>query len=170
MLLYSRLSCLIMGLMWSNQTCGGRNTTRRGFEGAHRSSDSEDIFTPPPISPSSSDGSGTPGQSSPPPRGSCGSTPGPTAPCPRLFAVDGEKKKKTESEHSGLDAWFSDSIHVNGDHQINQSRPLWWQRRHPVSPIAGDQSVASFTPEFKSQASPKTWLVCQTRERRFTAV
>lgn len=81
-----------------------------------------------------------------------------------------KKKKKTESEHSGWDAWVSDSIHVNGDHQINQSRPLWWQRLHPVSPIAGDQSVASFTPEFKSQASPKTWLVCQTRERRFTAV
>lgn len=31
MLLYLRLSCLIMGLMWSNQTCGGGGKHRRGL-------------------------------------------------------------------------------------------------------------------------------------------
>lgn len=119
------------------------------------------------ISPSSSDGSGTPGQSSPPPRGSCGSTPGPTTPCPRLFAVDGDKKK-TESEHSGWNAWFSDSFHVNGDHQSKSLSLV----ATPSSSLAHRWwLVCSLIHSwFQSQASPKTWLVCQTRERRFTAV
>lgn len=89
-LLYSRLSCLIMGLMWSTQTCGGRNTTRMGMRELTVGL-IQRVFYCTIISPSSSDGSGTPGQSSPPPRGSCVSTPGPTTPCPRLFAVDGGK-------------------------------------------------------------------------------
>lgn len=103
---YSRLSCLIMGLMWSNQTCG---------EETHRSGLRELIFDLIPrlffssnISPLSFDGSGTPGQSSPPRRGSCGSTPGPTTPCPGLFAAKGGR---TVSKHSGRgDSCLSISI------------------------------------------------------------
>lgn len=96
--MYSRLSCLMMGLMWSNQTCG-EETHRRGvreliFELILRG------FFSTIISPLSFDGSGTPGQSSPPRPGSCGSTPGPTAPCPRPFA--GGKGGKTVSILAGM--------------------------------------------------------------------
>lgn len=54
-----------MGLMWSNQTCGGGGETQEGFEGTNFSSDSEVVFSSF-ISLLSFDGSETPGQSSPP--------------------------------------------------------------------------------------------------------
>lgn len=93
--------CTYVWAVWLLAWCGPtkpveRNThthTLERLEGTYFWSDSEVIFSSI-NSPLSSDGSGTPGQSSPPRWGSCGSTPGPTTPCPRLFAVNGEKKKQ----------------------------------------------------------------------------
>lgn len=73
--------------------------TQEGFKGIYFSSDSEVVFSSF-ISLLSFDGSETPGQSSPPRWGSCGSTPGPTTPCPRLFAVN---RGKTVTKASSWD-------------------------------------------------------------------
>lgn len=93
-----RLSWLIMGLIWSNQTCGKKDEKNNNTLLSSQLCKKKLLFHfhLSPHSPSSFDGSETPSQSSPPQWGSCGSTPGRTAPCPRLFAVNrrGEKNNK----------------------------------------------------------------------------
>lgn len=139
------------------------------------------------LSPLSFDGSGTPGQSSPPRRGSCGSTPGPTKPCPRLFAAKGGK---TVSEHSGWDhprRWFSDNAQrqYNRTSELQETRvirlwckgavtikrahlrrlvsagctkvndtdrnPFIQSRPWPMTGSVPDQTMTSFTPDFKAR-------------------
>lgn len=84
---------------------GGK--TQEGFEGTYFSSDSEVVFSSF-ISLLSFDGSETPGQSSPPRWGSCGSTPGPTTPCPRLFAANRGKTVTKESSWDNCHLGLSD--------------------------------------------------------------
>lgn len=137
--------------------------TQEGFEGTYFSSDSAVVFSSF-ISLLSFDGSETPGQSSPPRWGSCGSTPGPTTPCPRLFAVNRGKTVTKEFSWGNCHLGYSDGAQypflsrqrdLTDIHISLKTKGIW-----PSGDLGGKTVTERSSDKQRALVSRTVWACC----------